>query len=834
MPFLNLPPASRRRTIGFLIDWIGGRYHSELWPGIVALARQRDVNLVIFSGGSLYSPRGYEDERNVLYDLVGPDNVDGLVLVSGSLSNYITPAEFMGFCQRFRPLPMVSIAQDVENIPSVLVDNESGMRTVARHLIEAHGYRRIGFVRGPEGHEEAEQRFAAYRAELAAHGIAFDPALVAPGMFIHDSGEQAVGLFLDERELVLDAIMAADDDTALGVIHALQARGLRVPGDMAVTGFDDVAEARFMTPSITTVRQTLFDQAYKAGEMLLDMLDGKDTPKRVYLPTEMVVRQSCGCVPAYVQEAGEKPCAFTDPSMTHAAMLAECRHQMVQVMRDQFGAALEAQYAGWAAQLQAQFQEDIAAAVFAVPAQSAGAAQSAAAAQTAGSAAETPGFLGLLAGLLQQTRESPNFGAWQQVISSLRHGISLYAPDAAAALKAEGILGQARVLAAGAADNLQAFRRLEDQQRSLNVDEAGASLLATLEIEPLKQAIAEALARQGIPHGYIALYDADAPIPLQANMFLAVAESGLVPLEAEAQPFPSQQLLPPGLIPSEQRYTWAVEALYFQREQLGYVIFEAGPGEGSLYSELRRQFSSAIRGALLLQERQQAEADLARAFKELEAFSYSVSHDLRAPLRAILGYLGLLQKDYGDRHSAEEKFYLSQVTTAANDMNAKIDSLLTFSRMSRSELVRTGLDLSRMADIVFQTLQAGDPARQVEVQIQPGMTANGDMTLIGNVLQNLLGNAWKYTSKTAQAKICFCTREQDGKTIYSVKDNGAGFDMKYAGKLFGAFQRMHRPDEFEGQGIGLATVQRIIRRHGGEIWFEAAQNQGATFYFTLG
>jgi light-regulated signal transduction histidine kinase (bacteriophytochrome) len=166
-------------------------------------------------------------------------------------------------------------------------------------------------------------------------------------------------------------------------------------------------------------------------------------------------------------------------------------------------------------------------------------------------------------------------------------------------------------------------------------------------------------------------------------------------------------------------------------------------------------------------------------------------------------------------------------------MNSMIDALLTLANLSAQPLSRQPVNLSQLAGFVIDDLRRGAPERQVDVEIAPGMVADGDPTLLRLVLENLLGNAWKYTSKTAQARISFGARQEDGKTIYYVQDNGAGFDMRYAGKLFGTFQRLHRADEFPGHGIGLANVQRIIHRHGGKVWAQGEPGLGATFYFTL-
>ena len=224
---------------------------------------------------------------------------------------------------------------------------------------------------------------------------------------------------------------------------------------------------------------------------------------------------------------------------------------------------------------------------------------------------------------------------------------------------------------------------------------------------------------------------------------------------------------------------------------------------------------------------------LEAANAELDAFAYSVSHDLRAPLRSIDGFSQALLEDYADRVDAAGRDYLQRVRAAAQRMGVLIDDLLELSRVTRSEIHREPVDLSALARSVAAELARGTPTRQVDVAIAPGLFAEGDARLLRVVLENLLGNAWKYTAKNARARIEFAAAEHDGRPAYYVRDDGAGFDMAYAGKLFGAFQRPHRTAEFEGTGIGLATVQRIIHRHGGRVWAEGAVEQGATFYFTL-
>lgn len=226
--------------------------------------------------------------------------------------------------------------------------------------------------------------------------------------------------------------------------------------------------------------------------------------------------------------------------------------------------------------------------------------------------------------------------------------------------------------------------------------------------------------------------------------------------------------------------------------------------------------------------------ELELANRELEAFSYSVSHDLRAPLRAIDGFSAALLEDYGERIDEEGKSYLRYLQDGSRDMSALIDGLLKLSRSTRGEMNRVSVDLSRLAAGITEDLCRCEPERHVSITITEGIEAEADPRLIKVVLENLLGNAWKYTAQTPESRIEFGAEQQDGKPVYFVRDNGAGFDMAYADKLFLPFQRLHKFEEFSGIGIGLATVQRIIHRHGGQIWARAAVGEGATFYFTLG
>ncbi len=231
---------------------------------------------------------------------------------------------------------------------------------------------------------------------------------------------------------------------------------------------------------------------------------------------------------------------------------------------------------------------------------------------------------------------------------------------------------------------------------------------------------------------------------------------------------------------------------------------------------------------------QQRTAELMASNRELESFAYSISHDLRTPLRGIDGFSHLLAEEYGDRLDAQGRSYIERVRSAAQRMGSLIDDILHLARITRQEMRWKMVDLSRLAAESIQEISRASPGRNMEISIAQGCMAHGDPQLLREALQSLLENAWKYSHKNPQARIEFGSETIDGKLVYFVRDNGVGFDSQYAGRMFAPFQRLHSPEEFGGNGIGLATVARIVSRHGGRVWADAMPGEGATFRFTLG
>jgi two-component system, sensor histidine kinase and response regulator len=275
------------------------------------------------------------------------------------------------------------------------------------------------------------------------------------------------------------------------------------------------------------------------------------------------------------------------------------------------------------------------------------------------------------------------------------------------------------------------------------------------------------------------------------------------------------------------------------------VVPEFVRSKVAVFVELAKKSELLRRQTQLLAESEQAAVELAETRaelvrdlehknRELESFSYAVSHDLRAPLRRIDSFSRAILESQADRLDESGRHYLDRVREASQQMSQLIDDVLYLSRVTRADLRDRDVDLSSLAQLILSRLQENEPARKVEVKIRPGVIVTGDGQLLRIALENLFENAWKFTSKQAESRIEFGVTQASGEPTYFVRDNGAGFDMTYADRLFGPFQRLHAHGEFPGSGIGLATVQRIIHRHGGRVWAEGLVGQGATFQFTLG
>ncbi|MBN1409214.1 MAG: substrate-binding domain-containing protein [Spirochaetales bacterium] len=264
--------------------------------GLEAGFSEHNTSIFVFTGVRHNNSRGFDYQTAATHQLITPAAIDGLIVASGMSSLFTEKTKIEDFMGQFTGIPMTSIGIPLEGIPSILVDNQTGIRNIVNHPVSVHGVKRFAFIHGPGNNKEAKLRFETFRKALDAHGIEFDPELLVFGDFLPGSGNTAVRELLDRRKVRFDAVIASNDNMALGAQEELRNRNIRIPGDVIVTGFDDLPQASYTSPPLTTVRQPLYKQGRTAVDTIMDLIHGREVSSEVILPTETVIRNSCGCV----------------------------------------------------------------------------------------------------------------------------------------------------------------------------------------------------------------------------------------------------------------------------------------------------------------------------------------------------------------------------------------------------------------------------------------------------------------------------------------------------------------------------------------------------------
>ncbi|MBN1994315.1 MAG: GAF domain-containing protein [Anaerolineae bacterium] len=605
-------PLPYRPTIGFLTPNLGDVTQpiaAAIWRGMANVAQEQDFNLVCFAGGVLRSERGFEAQANVLYNLVNPEHYDGLIIWASILPWHVDET-IKDFYARYRPLPMVSLGRSLDGMPSLLIDNYQGIHNVLAHLIEVHHCRRIAFIRGPQDYQEAEERYQTYVDTLAEYGLPLDMNLVIEADLNRSENRALINCLLDERQVDFDAVAAHNDDMAITALAELQARGIRVPDDVAVVGLEDILEARAVTPPLTTAGYLYDEYGRQAAEMLLALLAGENVAEEVYLSGNLVVRQSCGCLDPVVEQAVAGPTMdlfqgeFT-PEALEIALAPQQEDIVSKMMLAIIGVLPHTKTMpdrDWANLLFEKFLTEL--------------------------IVKSPGvFLQALAEVLRQiiasggdaiTDVGQKVMAWQGTISALRRHTRPYLGNGEVLAWAENLWRQARVMIGETAQRVEAHQTLQAEQQARALREISQTLITTFDMNELMDILARELPQLGITRCYLSLYEnPDKPAEL-SRLILAYHEPGRITLETGKQCFSSPQLTPAGMLPQNERYTLVVEPLYFRHEQLGFVLFAEGPREGMVYGVLQGQISSALQGALLVKRRRQAEEAMARRVSELE------------------------------------------------------------------------------------------------------------------------------------------------------------------------------------------------------------------------
>jgi signal transduction histidine kinase/DNA-binding LacI/PurR family transcriptional regulator/AraC-like DNA-binding protein/CheY-like chemotaxis protein len=779
----------------------------------VDAAQRHDVNLICFPGGGLRVQADFESQRNALYELVNAGNVDGLVSWASAVGVALDRDQVIRFHQRFRLLPIVSLARPMEGIPALSVDSYQGMREVIVHLIDVHGYRRLAFIRGPESHYYAQERYRAYLDVLKEYDIPLDPQLVTRPM-PWEAGAEAIQMLLDERalrpRLDFQAVVAVSDLLALDALKTLQARGIRVPGDVAVAGFNDSMEGRLTTPPLTSVALPFYEQGTGAVAALLAQLAGEPVPQQVMLPSRLIVRQSCGCPSQSVRQAAAEPMKVSGEMSKATFASGLQRNKVIFEMAQATGTFENPE---WASQLLDTFSADL--------------------------NGQSPGlFLLTLENILRQVVAlGGDVAVWHGAISLLRRN-ELPHLGSQAWFRAEDLWGQARVVIGDMAQRAQAYKQLQAERQSEVLREIGQALITTFDVARLTDVLAERLPALGIASCYLSLYENPALSLEQSRLILAYTEQGRAKLEPDGLRFPSCQLAPKDLLP-QRRYSLVVEPLYFRDEQIGFVLFEIGPRDGAIYEVLRGQISSALKGALLFREAQEARIAAEKADRIKTRLLANVSHELRTPLNIILGYT----KDaldspnpYGIALPSALFSDLEHIQHSAEHQLRVINDLLDLSRAEINELdlYLELQDPRPLLEEAFHSLADRVTSNDVTWSLQlpdrlPVIQA--DPVRLRQILLNLLSNADRFTE---QGCITLGAEVSPLHLHIWVEDTGLGIPPDQQERIFEPFATAeHDERSLDGIGLGLSIARRLVALHCGSMTLDSQPGQGSTFHVYL-
>lgn len=795
-----------RPTIGFLTANIHVGAARALWPGVLDAAQAGDANLICYPGGRLHASEAFEAERNVLHRLVDTEHLAGLVSWTSALAGTVTSEEVAGFHQRYHPLPVVSLASPLPHSPLVSINDCEGMRALLFHLFDVHGLRRVALIRGPDGHPYALERYQAYLDTLKEKGLWPDPALITPAVS-WENGADAMRVLLDERRLSpgvdFQAVVAVSDLLAIDALTVMAERGIRVPTDVAVVGFNDIEEGQLVSPPLTSVALPFYEQGRRSVEVLLAMLSGEDVPAHTSLGSRLLVRQSCGCPSRSIDQAAVDPVAGDSRDLPLA--LKAVQKPLVEQISRVAGQELAAQ---WAGRLTHVLHQEI----------------------TAGSKGQ---FLARLDSLLHHaTLDGDQIAAWQSAVSVMRREL-LSALDSSMQLWAENLFGQARVMIGEASRRAQIARRLQSEHQSRVLRDMGQALITTFDVNRLADVLAGRIPDLGIESCYLALYENPLESIEWSRLALAYSEGRRIDPQMVGRRFPSRQLVPADLLPA-RRYSLVVEPLYFQSEPIGFAVFEIGPRDGATYEVLRGHISSALKGALLFREAHEARLVAERADHIKTRLLANVSHELRTPLNVIIGHAQRLLSAPSSPDVARD---LEHIQHSAEHQLRIINDLLDLSRaeINALDLYPVMLDPKTLIEDTFSALAenagvSGDVTWQLQLPDSLPMI-EADPVRLRQILLNLLSNAARFTE---QGQITLGAEPASTRLHMWVADTGIGIPSELRDRIYEPFFTHEQAGEpTRGIGLGLSITRHLVALHDGVLELDSQPGRGSTFHIYL-
>ena len=628
--------ASDRKTIAVLGAQLSRAWGSEFMAGVLDSAKTQDMNVVYFVGGKPVALAATEHEGRSygLYDLIKPGQFDG-ILLAADIGHGPSADDIKNFCRVFAPTPVASFAIQAEGVSSFTADNKGGMRAMIRHLIEVHGYKRIAFIRGPQGQLEADQRFEAYQQELEAHDIRFDDRIVVEGNYSPESGRAAVRTLLDERGLRIQAIAASNDRMAFGAIEVLQQRGIQVPDSVAVTGFDDVSESQSMGVPLTTVHQSFTEAGRLAFGALINRMNGEPVDDINIMPTQLVVRWSCGCLPENIKRAIVLP-----KEVAHTGRLENKRDAAIRALFEAAGIkendSAQAQYRDvfgrtWDVFLASLRETD-----------------------------KSDAFLKMVQSTVEVLqRHEYDSTTWHNVVSTFRKYALGGITSNTTMLRAENLFQQARMLVGELSQRAQVFHRLQFEQQEEVLSSFGFSMAPAMTLEDIGEALSNHFPALGLKRWYVMFYSEvstpgsiSSPPPESYSLLLQYDQNKFQ-IPQEKSSIATGRLVPRGKTPEDHRYTAIVMPLALASNRFGFMWAEMGPTDWDVYVRLKNLLSSALLRTMLVQQREQAQMEVERLLSEARERAVELARARDVAEKAASQNAKLFESEQARRHGAE-------------------------------------------------------------------------------------------------------------------------------------------------------------------------------------
>jgi DNA-binding LacI/PurR family transcriptional regulator/signal transduction histidine kinase len=826
---------SRIPRIGVVSLWLSGNpYERDVVTGVVDAIEAGGASAVCFA------VHGIKDDFDAF---IGAESVDGFVLLSASLVQVVGKQALERFCEKRRSLPVVALGLALSGIPTIGVNDAGGVKMAISHLIEAHGRTRIAFIRGPEASGgDIGERFSGYREALAEHDLAFEPQWVVSSSGFGGAGD-AIRALLDDSREPPEAIVAFNDATAVAALSALTDRGVRVPQDIAVVGFDDTLEARVAIPPLTTTSQRLEEQGRRAANLVLDALDGKAIPHHVVLDTALVVRRSCGCFPRSVLEASGT--RLGSPGRTNDKSLAASRDAIAAEVRGVLSPRQAAAVDG----LLAAFSSDL---------------------ETGSTHAFLSAFDEQLEG---SARSPPELLRWEEAISAMRRlTLPSLAGDETLLSRAENLWHQARVLTSDSGQRAQAFLRLADSQRADTLAGISRSLIATRDLPDLIVVLSESLRRFEVTSCYLSLYDAPGSKE-HSILILGVDDKDRVSDRVSTR-FRTSQLAPEGILPEDRRYTTVVMPLASEDEQLGMILLEGHPNQATAYDKLRTQFGAAFQRMAHERELAALHASLRERVEELERaqqalrenqerllisesmaslgrLTAGMAHEMNTPLAAVRAALGELLDLIGEYRTSidgpdvtaeDHRAIAAEMEAATKLADNAAQTVALFVRGIKAKTRDLGSEDLRRFDpfavtkdtllLVNHAARAANCTVTLGVEPKP-MELFGSPGRLAQIVTNLVTNAIDASVPKGGGPIVVQLEPSDGAVELRVSDRGIGIAPENVAKIF---EPMYTSKPFGvGTGLGLTIVHDVVTAHfKGTIDVQSEVGRGTTFILRLG